>query len=670
MSLNFDEYDTDVPEKTIVVSPSKIAGAVQAAPNADKSIIAGSGINPQSSSGLGIDPRTINAVWNDVKPYVDPRHYNDNTSTDYQNIDFPTSIAHGVADVMGAYGIAKGLNYGAGQLFPNPGIAVQRNQLKLQKAEAKRIARGDLNPIELADLAYKQAKTQQILAGLNPNPVTPPTPNINPQAQTGLGLNAPVQAPPQTPPQVAPQAAIQAAVPTQTLPPAPVTPSVQQRNILGGVTDQMQTAAENIKLRPTELPGHVLGKYGTVPMNVKDLMIFANQASPEMKADFTSEFIDILNKGLIPKPATEAGVTPSTSQPEAQTLVTEHQASLTPNEKQNSAILERANILLDDSLSHEEKMKQYDELKNQHISQGLISDEKLSTTPEPTGTPTADLEVKQITPETEVAPEQTKQITTEPTKQIETPPAKESMGEPSKEVKGAVKAKKQKAPEPFEGFKKLPGEERWAHTAFGAHENPQRSHELVDALKHTLPEGTQLKFPTTEKGVSKGGMPSSKDVLAFTNQHLGTEMKLDENGRFPSDFKYTEENLKKMHSSVLDQLAKAKTPSEISKAEKGFATLGMLAGMIGIPLAGLGLYNAYKEGKQTGDYTNLGMGAVDLASGLAGKAAVPLGFLTHMSGLGKNEKEELARIRAQSETGKLGSPFRSTVNRAVAPPAR
>ena len=655
MSLNFDEYDTDIPEKQIVTTPSKISGAVQAAPNADKTIIAGSGINPQSSSGLGIDPRTINAVWNDIKPYVDPRHYNDNTSTDYQNIDFPTTVAHGVADVMGAYGVAKGLKYGVGQVFPEPGIAVQKNQLKLQRAEAKRIARGDLNPIELADIAYKQAKTQQILAGLNPTALPP---GINPQAATGLGLNAPAQA----------------AMPTQAPAPAPIAPAPQQANTLGGVTDQMQTAAENIKLQPNELTGHVFNKYSVTPTTLKELLMFANQANPAMKANFAPRLFEMMNQGVIPKPAVDAGVTPSTSQPEAQTLVTEHQASLTPKEdldkKIADAIMERTSVFTNDNISPSEQLNQYRALKEKHIAEGLVPDETVSTTPEPSGTPTADLEVKQITPENEVTPEPTKQITTEPTKQIETPPAKESMGEPSKEVKGAVKAKKQKAPEPFEGFRKLPGEERWAHTAFGAHENPQRSHELVNALKHTLPEGTELKFPTTEKGVSKGGMPNSKDVLAFTNQHLGTDMKLDENGRFPADFKYTEENLKKMHTSVLDQLAKAKTPSEIAKAEKGFATLGMLAGMIGIPLAGLGLYNAYKEGKQTGDYTNLGMGAIDLASGLAGKAAVPLGFLTHMSGLGKNEKEELARIRAQSEAGKLGSPFRSTVNRAIAPPAR
>ena len=52
MSLNFDEYDTDVPEKKIVAEP-KVQGSVAPVPSQDKQILAGSGINPQSSSGLG-----------------------------------------------------------------------------------------------------------------------------------------------------------------------------------------------------------------------------------------------------------------------------------------------------------------------------------------------------------------------------------------------------------------------------------------------------------------------------------------------------------------------------------------------------------------------------------------------------------------------------------------
>jgi hypothetical protein len=360
MSLNFDEYETDVPEKTIVVAPSKIAGAVQAAPNADKEIIAGSGINPQSSSGLGIDPRTINAVWNEVKPYVDPRHYNDNTSTDYQNIDFPTSIAHGVADVMGVYGVAKGLKYGAGQLFPEPGVAVQRDQLKFQRQEAKRLQRGELNPLEKSRLALEQAKTQQMLASLNPAPVTPP---------------APMAQMPQAAPPVAPPA--QPATPMQTNVATP--PTVQQRTLTGDVTDAEKLAAENIKMQPTELPGHTFNKYGVAPTNVKDLMIFANQATPEMKANFAPYLFELMNKGVIPKPALDAGVTPSTSQPEAQTLVTTSEAAKDPIEK----------------------VQQQIEAKTQATAPVQPPVQKI----EPAGTPVADLEVKQITPtaETEVA---------------------------------------------------------------------------------------------------------------------------------------------------------------------------------------------------------------------------------------------------------------------------
>jgi hypothetical protein len=237
---------------------------------------------------------------------------------------------------MGAYGIAKGLNYGAGQLFPNPGIAVQRNQLQLQKAEAKRIARGDLNPIELADLAYKQAKTQQILAGLNPAPQAPIAPT------------APIATVPTTPPQAPPQAPT--SVSTQPVPPvAPtVAPTVQQRAV--GQTDAEKAIIEDMKMKATELPGSIQSKYGTTPTKASEMVLFANQATPEMKASFAPKLIEMMNEGkVINRPTPEelavrqeaeqlakaqaAGVTPSTSAPEAQTLVASREAALNPVEK-------------------------------------------------------------------------------------------------------------------------------------------------------------------------------------------------------------------------------------------------------------------------------------------------------------------------------------------------
>jgi len=350
MSLNFDEYETDVPEKTIVVAPSKISGAVQAAPNADKSIIAGSGINPQSSSGLGIDPRTINAVWNEVKPYVDPRHYNDNTSTDYQNIDFPTSIAHGVADVMGVYGVAKGLKYGAGQLFPEPGVAVQRDQLKFQRQEAKRLQRGELNPLEKSRLALEQAKTQQMLAGLNPAPVTPPAPTAQmPQA-----------APPVAPPTQT--------VPIQNTPTQPIPPTVQQRNVVAPTKTNLadEIPLEALNSDPYKKFSALEQASGGPITNQTDLLLVQQSEKNRIANEEAAK-------------AKAAGVTPSTSIPEAQNLVATSDAAKDPIEK----------------------VQQQIETKTQAIAPVQPPVQKI----EPTGTPVADLEVKQITPtaETEVA---------------------------------------------------------------------------------------------------------------------------------------------------------------------------------------------------------------------------------------------------------------------------
>ena len=357
MSLNFDEYDTDVPEKVITTNTSKVTGGIRAPGSEDKAILASAGINPQSSSGLGINPQTINQVWNDVKPYIDPIHYKENTSAAYENIDFPTSIAHGVADVMGAYGVAKGVSYGAKQMFPEPGVAVQRDQMKFQRSEAKRLARGELNPIEKSRLALEQAKTQQILAGLNPAPQAPIAPqsvapqNAAPSAQAPVAPNAPVT-------------------------PAPMAPTVQQRAIGG----QPAILSDTLPPEVINSPGHqaftALEQQTGGPITTgTDLKMIqqseANRLAKEQEA---------LAK------AQQAGVTPSTSAPEAQTLVTTHQASLTPEEdlhqKVTNGFTERKNILLDKSLSPEERIKKYSDLKEKHTFEGLIPDVK-GTLPEP-----------------------------------------------------------------------------------------------------------------------------------------------------------------------------------------------------------------------------------------------------------------------------------------------
>jgi hypothetical protein len=104
------------------------------------------------------------------------------------------------------------------------------------------------------------------------------------------------------------------------------------------VSMEEKIAAENIKLQPNELTGHLFNKYGTTPTTKEDLVIFANQSPKELRGNFSEVLIDEMNKGLIPKPAADAGVTPTTSMPEAQTLVTTAEAAKDPAEKVKESI--------------------------------------------------------------------------------------------------------------------------------------------------------------------------------------------------------------------------------------------------------------------------------------------------------------------------------------------
>jgi hypothetical protein len=100
-----------------------------------------------------------------------------------------------------------------------------------------------------------------------------------------------------------------------------------------------------------------------------------------------------------------------------------------------------------------------------------------------------------------------------------------------------------------------------------------------------------------------------------------------------------------------------KKPKLIPDYIKGGATLGGLGMAAGGSLAALGVMEAIKKGKKTGDYTDLGQIALDTVAGAINPALL---FGTYMSGAGEGEAEALAKERYKEKVGG---------GRGVAPPS-
>ena len=101
---------------------------------------------------------------------------------------------------------------------------------------------------------------------------------------------------------------------------------------------------------------------------------------------------------------------------------------------------------------------------------------------------------------------------------------------------------------------------------------------------------------------------------------------------------------------------------------KGGVTPGMLATMIGAPLAALGGYQAYKEGKETGDWTNLGLMGGSLLGGasLPGQAAYQAATYMKPAGESREELKALGeRLKSAQQAFKTGG---GQGKRGVPPP--
>ena len=230
---------------------------------------------------------------------------------------------------------------------------------------------------------------------------------------------------------------------------------------------------------------------------------------------------------------------------------------------------------------------------------------------------------------------------------------KEAVEPPAKAAKASIFTAAEK--------KTIPGAERQLLGTFGYGSNPERAQAILNSVKGGLPENTPLAFEVNEKGISKGGMPNKEHVLSMTNKLMGTNMSAED---FKS-FRFTDENLNKMHTALQEQMAKAKTPAEIAKAQQGFADLALAARTAGNTLGALALFEAYKHGKKTGDWSDLGLGVTgQIIGNVAPRLATPFALMTPTTlGSGTLDSPESKALFDRVYTKKVGA------GRGVAPPS-
>lgn len=209
--------------------------------------------------------------------------------------------------------------------------------------------------------------------------------------------------------------------------------------------------------------------------------------------------------------------------------------------------------------------------------------------------------------------------------------------------------------------KAIPGPERQLLGTFGYGSNPERAQAILNSVKGGLPENTPLAFDVNEKGISKGGMPNKEHVLSMTNRLMGSNMSAEDF----KNFRFTDENLNKMHTALQKEMAEAKTPAQIAKAQQGFADLAMAARTAGNTLGALALFEAYKHGKKTGDWSDLGLGVTgQIIGNVAPRLATPFALMTPTTlGSGTLDSPESKALFDRVYEKKVGA------GRGIAPPS-
>jgi hypothetical protein len=206
------------------------------------------------------------------------------------------------------------------------------------------------------------------------------------------------------------------------------------------------------------------------------------------------------------------------------------------------------------------------------------------------------------------------------------------------------------------------GAEPWLKGTLGGKNNPERATNLIEHLKSSLPEGQKLAFPVGEDGKSLGGMPSKQHVIKFTNDLMGTSM--DEKAF--KEFRFTEDNLKKMAQTLEEKIKNAPSPEAAKNLQKGFSTIAAMASAAGVTLAGLAIYGAYKKAQQ-GEYKEAAKLGIPAAAGLVSPA---MGGLTGAAAEPHSYAEQLRRMSPILGTfaGIAQSKLDQSRNKAVPPP--
>ena len=177
MALSLDDIEQEVEEQKPAAKAKPAASSAPAnsvAPPAAEDTSFSGMLNKARQQG----PAVINEAWKGVAPYLNPIHYQEGGPQDYTNIDWPTTVAHGVGEAALGYGLAK-----RGSRMISGEAGAERAAQK-EYREQNKLAREKFEYQKKMDAEAKRAAQPPLRAA--PTPVTPPPPTpVQVAQQTG-----------------------------------------------------------------------------------------------------------------------------------------------------------------------------------------------------------------------------------------------------------------------------------------------------------------------------------------------------------------------------------------------------------------------------------------------------------------------------------------------------